>query len=122
MPLRCVLQDYAQALPDKPIQGAMVYTKIYSPGNTTYLDGISASVDYGAGTVCFECIMSEYPTVRYMNLAVMLGSHAEAVAAGQEDARLEELARIMKAYPDVTFYVRIGYEFDARALSPYLCL
>jgi len=54
-----------------------------------------------------------------VNLGVSLGSvstpeapRTAAIAAGVYDSELAQLAEDIKALPQTTFYVRIGYEFD----------
>ncbi|MCP8900978.1 hypothetical protein [Gilvimarinus xylanilyticus] len=79
------------------------------------LPGLATSVDYGAGPINLKHYLDSgtLDGVRiHLSLDMAYGDSEVAIANGDKDACIEQMARFMGDYPEVFFFVRPGYEFD----------
>lgn len=92
------------------------------------LDGLKTPADKGAGSNCVKNILDDVCLKRYgknipfdMALGVWMNDDAELqkLVNGSYDSKINELADFLKTYPNVKFYLRIGYEFDGNWNKAY---
>lgn len=102
-------------------------------GLTQYIDifkleGLKKPVDNGAGSNCVKNILDDNCLKRYnknipfnMAIGVWMNNELEIqnLVNGLYDAKINELADFLKTYPNVKFYLRIGYEFDGQWNKAY---
>jgi hypothetical protein len=102
-------------------------------GFTQYIDvfklnGLKTPVDNGAGSNCVKNILDDVCLKRYgknvpfdMALGIWMNDDAELqnLVNGLYDTKINELADFLKTYPNIKFYLRIGYEFDGNWNKAY---
>lgn len=102
-------------------------------GLTQYIDifqleGLKTAVNKGAGTNCVKNILDDVCLKRYgknipfdMAIGIWMNDEVDMknLVNGVYDAKINELADFLKTYPNVKFYLRIGYEFDGQWNKAY---
>jgi hypothetical protein len=92
------------------------------------LDGLKTPADNGAGSNCVKNILDDVCLKRYgknvpfdIALGIWMNDETELqkLVSGAYDAKINELADFIKNYPNVKFYLRIGYEFDGNWNKAY---
>ena len=84
------------------------------------VQGLHNVADYGAGPICLKCYLENSsfdPTDMIVHLSIFYADdvgHSRRVADGETDVQIREVANFIKAYPDVAFMIRPGYEFNAQ--------
>ncbi len=102
--------------------GLTQYVNVFS------LDGLRNQANSGAGSNCVKNILDDVCLKRYaknvpFDMALGLSMNDEVnirnLVSGVFDAKINELAEFLKSYPQVKFYLRIGYEFDGNWNKAY---
>ncbi len=102
--------------------GLTQYVNVFS------LDGLKNQANNGAGSNCVKNILDDICLKRYaknvpFDMALGLSMNDEVnlrnLVSGVFDAKINELAEFLKTYPQVKFYLRIGYEFDGNWNKAY---
>lgn len=102
-------------------------------GFTQYIDifkleGLKTPANNGAGSNCVKRILDDECLKRYsknipFDMAIGIWMNDEtglkALISGNYDSKISELAEFLKTYPNVKFYLRIGYEFDGNWNKAY---
>ena len=102
-------------------------------GLTQYIDifklgGLKTPLDNGAGSNCVKNILDDICLKKYtknvpldMAIGVWMNDEIEIqnLVSGRFDVKINEFAEFMRAYPNVKFYLRIGYQFDGNWNSAY---
>ncbi len=102
-------------------------------GLTQYIDifrlgGLKTAINNGSGSNCVKNILDDACLKKYaknvpfdMAIGISMNEDAEIqnLVNGLYDAKINELAEFLKTYPNVKFYLRIGYEFDGNWNKAY---
>ena len=78
------------------------------------VDGLNTETEWAAGPMCMRCYLeSDAYRGTIVHLSISMEHDDEpAVAAGEYDHNIDELAAFLKEFSHVPFLIRIGYEFD----------
>lgn len=92
------------------------------------LKGLSTSADNGSGSNCVKCILEDACLKEYfknkpfdISLGISMNDNAklQALTKGDFDKQINQFAEFLVQYPNVKFYLRIGYEFDGNWNNAY---
>lgn len=92
-----------EKLSEKGFYGGLGYTN-----NKKYY---KSKVDWGAGPLNAYTLASEYKG-DHLQIGLYMVDQSRKIFEGQLDKEIKHLANFFKEFPDVRFYLRIGYEFD----------
>ena len=79
-------------------------------------EGLNSVANWAAGDMCMRCYLQAQSgafqkAIAHVSISVEFNSET-AIASGQSDDLILELAAFLKEFSDVPFLLRIGYEFD----------
>lgn len=93
------------SLTQKDFYGALGFTK----GGKQY----SKNVDWGAGPLNAYSLVQEHPGKR-IQIGLYMVDLLRKISRGELNQHIKQLARFFQEFPQTTFYLRIGYEFDGK--------
>ena len=90
-------------LTQKDFYGGLGYTKNRKHYNR--------NVDWGAGPLNAYSLASKFPG-NHMQIGLYMVNQTHKVVQGKLDKDIKHLGKFFNEFPNSTFYLRIGYEFD----------